>query len=193
MMLSLDKHLENVLKAHKEIIEPYKISYFGEKYIVHPNVFSPILTASTTTMMRSMIKRKNSFKGKTILDMGCGCGVLAINALKLDSQKVLAVDISTYAIENTLENIKHIKGGNDIEVIESDLFAKVPLNQTFDIVLANLPLGDRKSTSMLEKAFFDKGYRTIKKFLNSVTDRLTWNGKVFLNCASIVDIPQIVN
>ena len=192
-MLCLEKHLEDVLKAHKEIVAPYTINYFGGNYLVNPNVFSPILTASTTTIMRSMIKRKNSFKGKAILDMGCGCGVLAINALKLGSQEILAVDMSTSAIENTIENTKHTEGGNNIEIIESDLFTKIPLNRTFDIILANLPLVDRKSTSELEKAFFDKGYRTIKKFLSNVSERLTFDGKVFLNCASIANIPQIVN
>lgn len=192
-MNDIKQHLESVFKAHKDIIAPYMISYFGGNYLVNPNVFSPILTASTTIMMRSMIKRKNFFKNKTTLDMGCGCGVLAINALKIGSQKILAVDISSPAIENTTENIKRIEGGNNIETIESDLFTKIPSNRTFDIVLANLPLVDRESTSDLEKAFFDEGYRTIKKFLCHVSERLTLNGKVFLNCASIVNIPQIVN
>ncbi|MCK4792158.1 MAG: 50S ribosomal protein L11 methyltransferase [Desulfobacteraceae bacterium] len=140
-----------------------------------------------------MIKRVQDFERKKIVDMGCGCGVLAIEALKLGASHGLAVDITTAAVENTLENIKRLGLVNHTDVVKSDLFSRVPENGMFDVVLANLPLVDRKSENELEKAFFDKGYRTTKKFLNSVGDWLAPDGKVFFNCASIADSPRIVN
>jgi methylase of polypeptide subunit release factors len=192
-MISLEEHLQNVIRAHEVLSEPYIIKYFGEKYIVFPKVFSPVLTASTTTAIRSMIKRRKDFEGRTILDMGCGCGVLAIEALKLGAAFGVAVDISNIAFQNTLENIRRLGMEKSLVVVESDLFSKVSENGGFDVVLANLPLVDRRSESELDSVFFDEGYLTSKRFLNSVGDRLVAGGKVFFNCASIVDTPRMVN
>jgi ribosomal protein L11 methyltransferase len=45
-------------------------------------------------------------KGKTLIDYGCGSGILAIAALKLGAAKVYAVDIDPQAILATKENAK---------------------------------------------------------------------------------------
>jgi ribosomal protein L11 methyltransferase len=45
-----------------------------------------------------------SLHGKTIIDYGCGSGILAIAALKLGAASALAVDIDSQAITATLEN-----------------------------------------------------------------------------------------
>lgn len=45
-------------------------------------------------------------KGKTVIDYGCGSGILAIAALKLGAAKVYAVDIDPQAIVATLENAR---------------------------------------------------------------------------------------
>ena len=42
--------------------------------------------------------------GKTVLDYGCGSGILAIAALKLGAARVIAVDHDPQAIEATLSN-----------------------------------------------------------------------------------------
>lgn len=44
--------------------------------------------------------------GKTVIDYGCGSGILAIAALKLGAKKVFAVDIDPQAILATKENAK---------------------------------------------------------------------------------------
>ena len=45
-------------------------------------------------------------KGKTVIDYGCGSGILAIAALKLGASKVYAVDIDPQAVTATEENAK---------------------------------------------------------------------------------------
>ncbi|PHQ74136.1 MAG: 50S ribosomal protein L11 methyltransferase [Marinobacter sp.] len=45
-------------------------------------------------------------EGKTLIDYGCGSGILAIAALKLGASKVYAVDIDPQAIIATTENAK---------------------------------------------------------------------------------------
>ena len=57
---------------------------------------------TTLLMMHTLLDIE--VKGMTVLDMGCGTGVLAIAALKLGAASVLAIDIEEGAYTNTIEN-----------------------------------------------------------------------------------------
>lgn len=68
----------------------------------------------------------------TVLDYGCGSGILAIAAKKLGAQQVLGVDIDEQAIIASQFNA----GQNQVEIDFSH--ADTPLTQTFDVVVANI-------------------------------------------------------
>jgi ribosomal protein L11 methyltransferase len=57
---------------------------------------------TTWLMIRTLLNI--DVKGKKVLDMGCGTGVLAFTAMKLGASFVLAIDIEAGAHENTLAN-----------------------------------------------------------------------------------------
>ena len=44
-------------------------------------------------------------KGQSLLDMGCGTGVLAILAEKLGAEQIYAIDVEPWCYQNTVENI----------------------------------------------------------------------------------------
>lgn len=78
----------------------------------------------------------NNWDNKTVLDMGCGTGVLAILAKKMGANKVTAIDIDEWSFENTLENIK-LNNVNNIEVFKGDaslLYEK----EKYDVIIANI-------------------------------------------------------
>ena len=88
-----------------------------------------------TTHMMSQLLLEMDVKDKTLLDMGCGTGILAILAAKKGAAKVLAIDNDEWAYNNAKENI--IKNNTpDIEVYLDD--ADFLGEQKFDIVLANI-------------------------------------------------------
>jgi ribosomal protein L11 methyltransferase len=72
---------------------------------------------------------------KSLLDMGCGTGVLAILAAMKGADPIMAIDIDEWAFENTLENIR-LNGYPDIEVSQGG--AELLGGRHFDIVLANI-------------------------------------------------------
>ncbi len=89
--------------------------------------------ATTTLMMETMLNVQ--FKGKKVLDMGCGTGILAILASMLGADEVKAIDIDSNSTENTIDNAI----GNQVQlaaVITGD--ARSTENEKFHVILANI-------------------------------------------------------
>lgn len=88
----------------------------------------------TTHMMIQHIL-KTDLKNKSVLDMGCGTGVLAILAEMKGAKPIEAVDYDNWCYLNSLENVER----NDckhITVIEGD--AEMLRGKSYDVILANI-------------------------------------------------------
>lgn len=88
----------------------------------------------TTSLMISRILQTD-FDGKSVLDMGCGTGILAILAGMRGAKPITAIDIDEWIYDNILENLK-LNGFENIEVKIGDA-ALLP-GRKFDIILANI-------------------------------------------------------
>ncbi|MDP4202316.1 MAG: 50S ribosomal protein L11 methyltransferase [Bacteroidota bacterium] len=88
---------------------------------------------TTSLIIGELIKM--DVTGKSLLDMGCGTGVLAILAAMKGAQPITAIDIDEWAYDNTVENIR-LNGYPDIEVAKGG--AELLAGRRFDIVLANI-------------------------------------------------------
>ncbi len=102
-------------------------------------VISPQMSFGTghheTTFLIANELFSMNLKEKSLLDMGCGTGVLAIIAHKLGAKPIEAIDIEEWAYENTLDNNRL----NDVEgmkVFQGD--ADLLKGKKFDIILANI-------------------------------------------------------
>ena len=75
--------------------------------------------------------------GNTVLDIGCGSGILSIAALLLGAKSAVGVDIDSLAVKTAGENAKQ-NGFNEPEfiAIEGDLAEKV--EGKFDLCVANI-------------------------------------------------------
>lgn len=75
-------------------------------------------------------------KGKQVLDVGSGTGILAIMAAKLGAASVAATDIDDWCIENSLDNFEL----NSVipAFIKKGTIRELALTETYDIVLANI-------------------------------------------------------
>lgn len=73
--------------------------------------------------------------GKSVLDMGCGTGILAIFSAMKNAKPIDAIDIDEWCVENTTENIS--KNNCDfIRVFLGD--ASILNEQRYDIIIANI-------------------------------------------------------
>ena len=87
-----------------------------------------------TTAQIIQLMLETDFKGKDVLDMGCGTAVLAILAKKLGSAKTVAIDNDEWAYRNAFTNIA-LNGISDVEIILGDASA---IQGCFGVVLANI-------------------------------------------------------
>ena len=76
------------------------------------------------------------FKNKTVLDMGCGTGILAILSKKLDANKITGIDIDDWSVENAIENCEN-NNCTEIKILKGNSSLLTTKN-TFDIILANI-------------------------------------------------------
>jgi len=88
----------------------------------------------TTHMMIQHIL-DNDFSNKSVLDMGCGTGVLAILAEIKGAQPIDAIDIDNWCYINSLENVER-NNCHHISVYEGD--ASLLEGKKYDIVIANI-------------------------------------------------------
>ena len=75
---------------------------------------------------------KNVNKNVTVLDYGCGSGILGIAAKKIGAQTVFGVDIDNQAIKSSRENSEI----NNVEIIWNN--TKNKINYKTDLVVANI-------------------------------------------------------
>ena len=88
----------------------------------------------TTHMMIQHIL-KNDFENKSVLDMGCGTGVLAILAEMKGATKIDAIDIDNWCYLNSLENVER-NNCKHISVFEGD--ANLLDGKHYDVIIANI-------------------------------------------------------
>lgn len=124
---------------------------------------------ATTHMMLQHILN-NEWHGKSVLDMGCGTGVLAILAEMKGASSLDAIDIDNWCYLNTLENVERNNCKN-ISVYEGT--AELLEGKKYDVVIANI-----NRNILLEDI------PTYSKCLSS-------GGKLFLSGFYTEDIPVI--
>jgi ribosomal protein L11 methyltransferase len=123
--------VDNVCTVRAPFHEKPKTKY---DIIIEPKMSFGTGHHETTHMMIQHIL-KNDFTKKTVLDMGCGTGVLAILAEIKGAKLLDAVDYDNWCYLNSLENVERNNCKN-ITVIEGD--ASVLNGKKYDIIIANI-------------------------------------------------------
>jgi putative methylase len=78
---------------------------------------------------------------KTVADLGCGTGMLAIGAVLLGAKKAIGVDIDSAAVETAKANAEKLGIQDKVQWFTGDIDS---LTGDFDTVLQNPPFGVQK-------------------------------------------------
>lgn len=90
-------------------------------------------THATTALCLQWLEQQD-LSGKTVVDFGCGSGILGIAAIKLGAERVIGIDIDPQALLASRDNAERNGVAEQLEVY-------LPENQpqfTADIVVANI-------------------------------------------------------
>ncbi len=109
-------------------------------HIKHQIVIEPKMSFGTghheTTAMVMEHILETPINNKTVLDMGCGTGILGILASMRGASKVIGIDIDPWCTTNSEENcrLNHI---SNMEIQLGDASVLISMTE-FDIILANI-------------------------------------------------------
>lgn len=130
------------------LAKPRNYTYKDITVLVEPTVFPPFITISTKLLLE--FTETLPLKGKTFLELGCGCGIISILAAKKGAA-VTATDINQTALA-ALEN-NALKNDVQLDVLYSDLFENLA-GKSFDFILINPPYYPKSPGSIAESAWF---------------------------------------
>jgi ribosomal protein L11 methyltransferase len=88
-----------------------------------------------STILALRLLRRVWWPGATVLDVGCGSGVLSVAAARLGAPYVEAIDLAAQAIEATVANASR---NGVAAVVAASTRPLGSIEETFDLVLANL-------------------------------------------------------
>ena len=142
--------------------------------VINPKMaFGTAHHETTALMIEYLLDKGNDIKGKTVLDMGAGTGVLAILSSMLGAEKVDAVDNDSRAVDSSIENAAVNKCSN-IDVKQGDA-SILPGKKIYDLILANINknilLSDmetyakslKKGGEIIFSGFYENDLEDIKK------------------------------
>lgn len=177
----------------KKLLENNPIEYITNKkefmnleLYVNQDVLIP--RQDTEILVEEVINilHKNKAENIQILDMCTGSGAIAI-ALAKNVEKCIvdAVDISSGALEVVRKNVVKNQVEDKINIINSDLFSKVP-NKKYNLIVSNPPYIERNVIEKLDKQVQkepiialdggEDGLDFYKKIINEASSYLESNG-----------------
>jgi len=123
----------------------------GREIIIEPGMAFGTGRHESTRIMIKLLEDVD-FKGKTVLDIGCGSGILALYANLLGAEKIYAVDNDPDAVLNAKKNVS-LNMANNIILACANL---QDIQGAFDVVLANIDMKtfsehSEKVASLVEK------------------------------------------
>lgn len=138
-----EKTLARFLSLVDERCKPTPVAYllgrrefYAREFRATPAALVP--RPETELLVEQALARLDPARRYGVLDLGTGSGIVAIT-LKLErpSIRIVATDIDPASLELARDNACLL--GADVEFIESDWYAQLPADRTFDLIVSNPP------------------------------------------------------
>ena len=138
-----------------------------------------------TVGLRKLIRDSPLVKGRRILEIGTGTGVVALCCLQAGAAEVVATDINPTAVANARYNamLLGFEDRLDVRVVAPDnatAYAVIEASEMFDLVISNPPWEDQTPERIDDHAFFDPGFELLQTLLGGLRSHLEPHGRALL-------------
>jgi len=159
-------------------------------------VFNDVYEPAEDTFLAADCIAQIVKEGDTLLDMGTGCGILAIIAAR-KAKKVIATDMNPHAVRRAKLNAKVNGVSPRIEVRQGNLFQPIRRAERFDVIVFNapyLPSFPREQRTWIGRAWAGgpSGRQLIDRFIMEAPRYLKRNGKILLVQSSLANIDETI-
>ncbi len=119
-----------------QVRAPFHNPELGMQYdiVIEPKMSFGTAHHETTSLMLELLLAED-ITGKRVLDMGCGTGVLAILAYKMQAAQVVAIDNDDWAFANATDNMLKNEAA-PVMVIQGEV-SSIP-SPGYDLIIANI-------------------------------------------------------
>ena len=131
-------------------------------------------------------------KGKRVIDVGTGTGILAIAAARVGAETVIATDINPNAVLSVPENACGNGVADRVTAVCMDLLSGFVASRLFDVILANLPKHAQEPRDLADRGWHGgSSHRYITPLFDQAYERLRPNGQLYVMLSSHSDLDLI--
>jgi release factor glutamine methyltransferase len=171
--------------------------FFSLDFEVTPAVLIP--RADTETLVAECLRLAKPMTEPTILDVGTGSGCIAVTvAHQHKTARVTALDVSPDALAVAARNAERHKLTDRVRYLQSDLFAALPDDETFDFILSNPPYIAYAEMALLPPSVRDHeprlaldggadGFTVFTRLITDAQDRLKPGGHLLVEIGASQD------
>ena len=146
------------LEQHLGSVKPFpKPKLALEQYATDAHIAARTVYTGSTTF--------DDFEGRSVLDLGCGCGMLSIASLLVGAERVVGVDIDPEALDQMRQNMEllEMEEADGLEVINANVLTLPSwYRERFDTVVLNPPFGT-KDNAGIDVAFLQVAQQMIRE------------------------------
>ncbi len=147
-----------------------------------------------TESLRELIRSTSLARGKSILEIGTGSGLISLCCLQAGATRVVATDVNPAAVANARYNARRLDLDDRLEVRQVSLdnaaaYAVIKDSERFDLIISNPPWEDQTPASIDQYALYDPHFELLRTLLDGLRDRLRPGGRALLayGCREAID------
>jgi methylase of polypeptide subunit release factors len=145
----------------------------------HYGVYTP-----TRTDYLDLLAVLREVKGKTVIELGAGTGVLSFVLLQKGAKSVVATDVEPRAVVCARENAKALGFEKRFEVQERSGYPEGKA----DLVVCNPPWIPEAPKNRVDRAVFDEGSAFLLEFLEGLSAHLNEGGRGVLLISNLAEL-----
>jgi methylase of polypeptide subunit release factors len=158
----------------------------GFRLTVRPTVFHPRYFISSERFAEFIDGL--DLRGKHVLDVGTGTGILALAAARAGAEYVVAADINPNAALNAADNAR-ANGFPAFSAVCSNLLSALAPRPLFDVILSSPPKHAGEPRDLADRGWHaGPAYRDVAALFEQARERLKPGGRIYVMVSSDTDL-----